>query len=639
MRRLAAIMFTDMVGYTALMQDDESRATDVRDRHRAVLHNAVESNAGEIVQFYGDGTLSVFGSAIQAVNAAVTAQQALQAAPEIPVRIGLHIGDIVHDEDGVHGDGVNVAARIQGIATPGSVVVSTRVYEEIRNHAEFPTVSLGEVVLKNVRNPVAVFAIEAPGLAVPDPADFGDLAQATKRTIAVLPFVNMSADPENEFFSDGITEELINTLTKVQGLQVTARTSSFAFKNRNEDVRQIGRELGVSHLLEGSVRKAGDRIRITAQLIDTRDGYHVFSSVYDEVIEDVFRTQDEISQKITEELKATLPGVATPAKKVNRTIQDPEAYDKYLKALHHWNRWTPDDAGTAIELYTDAIRSDPDFAPAHAGLANAYVFLAAIGRMTCGSAYPRAKQAALRALELDSESSRSHTALGLVMLFYEWNFASAGACLRKAIELNPGSAEAHHGYALYLLAVGRMDELVEESEIAVGLDPLSPIMNESLGRAYLSAHRPLEASAQFQRTLELDPNFRGAVEGLAFTHLELGEFDEAVEEALRYRAMTPGGKSGHGATGAVLAAAGRTEEARQMLEELKERAKLEENTSREIDFTAIYMGLSEMDLAIEHLKRAGEERLGGIVFIRHGAMWDRLRADPRFPEVMQELGL
>lgn len=632
-------MFTDMVGFTALMQDDEHRAKEVRDRHRVALREAIESNSGEIVQFYGDGTLSVFGSAIQAVTAAVAAQKVLQAPPEIPVRIGLHIGDIVHDEDGVHGDGVNVAARVQGVAHPGSVVISERVYDEIRNHTEFPTVRLGRATLKNVRSPVELFAINAEGLPVPDPSTFEEAAPATKRTIAVLPFVNMSADPENEFFSDGITEELINTLTRVQGLQVTARTSSFAFKNRNEDVRQIGRELGVSHILEGSVRKAGERVRITAQLIDTRDGYHVFSNVYDEVVEDVFRTQDEISLRITEELKATMPGMEAARPKVNRPTRDPAAYDTYLKALHHWNRWTPDDAWTALKLYTEATQSDPEFAPAFAGIANAYVFLAFVGRMACDNAYPRAKQAALRALELDPESWRSHTALGLVMLFYEWNFASAGACLRQAIELNPGSAEAHNAYALYLLAVGRMDELVEESEIAVELDPLSPIMNEALGRAYLSARRPEEARMQFQRTLELHPDFRSAVEGLAFTHLAVEEFDEAVEAALRYRAMTPGGQSGHGAVASILAASGRTEEARALLAELEENVKHESHVSREIDFTAIHTALGEMDLAIEHLKRAADQRLAGIVFIPHGHSWDPLRADPRFSEVMSGLGL
>ena len=269
-------MFTDMVGFTALMQEDEHRAKSIRDRHRDALRESIEKHGGEIVQFYGDGTLSVFGSAVEGVNAAVTAQRRLQESPAIPVRIGIHIGDINHDEDGVYGDGVNVAARIQGLSVPGGVLVSGKVFDEIKNHPELPATGLGEFELKNVQRPVRIFAVSAPGLTVPDPKQMNPKEQP-KKTIAVLPFVNMSTDPENEFFSDGISEELINALTRIEGLQVTARTSSFAFKGKSKDVRKIGKDLGVSAILEGSVRKAGNRVRITAQLIDTRDGYHIFS--------------------------------------------------------------------------------------------------------------------------------------------------------------------------------------------------------------------------------------------------------------------------------------------------------------------------------------------------------------------------
>ena len=333
MRRLAAIMFTDMVGFTALMQEDEHRAKSIRDRHRDALRESIEKHGGELVQFYGDGTLSVFGSAIEGVNAAVAAQRRLQQGPPIPVRIGIHIGDINHDKDGVYGDGVNVAARIQALSVPGGVLVSGKVFDEIKNHPELPATGLGEFELKNVQRPVRIFALSVPGLVVPDPKQMNPKEQR-KKTIAVLPFVNMSADPENEFFSDGIAEELINALTRVEGLQVTARTSSFAFKGKNKDVRKIGKDLGVSAILEGSVRKAGNRVRITAQLIDTRDGYHIFSKVYDRVLEDIFKTQDEISLEIVNELRATLPGNGEKPSLVTAPTENSEAYDSYLKGLY-----------------------------------------------------------------------------------------------------------------------------------------------------------------------------------------------------------------------------------------------------------------------------------------------------------------
>ena len=367
MRQLSAIMFTDMVGFTALMQDDEHRAKSVRDRHRDTLRKSIEKHGGEIIQFYGDGTLSVFGSAVDAVSSAVAAQQALQQDPSIPVRMGLHIGDIDRDEDGVYGDGVNVAARIEGLSAPGSVMISGKVFDEIKNHPELPATALGEFDLKNVRRPVRVFAIKAPGLVVPDVESMTARTGPPEKTIAVLPFVNMSADPENEFFSDGISEELINALTRVEGLQVTARTSSFAFRDENKDVREIGRKLGVSAVLEGSVRKAGNRVRITAQLIDTRDGYHIFSSVYDRVLEDIFETQDEITLKIVNELRATLPENGEKPSLVRPVTEHSDAYQAYLKGMYNWNQWTPDSARQAIEHFQRAIELDPDFARAWGG--------------------------------------------------------------------------------------------------------------------------------------------------------------------------------------------------------------------------------------------------------------------------------
>ena len=258
MRRLSAIMFTDMVGYTALMQEDEVRAATLRDRHRTVLGEDIEAHQGEIVQFYGDGTLSVFPSAVQAVDAAVDIQRHFQLDPPIPVRIGLHIGDIVHDQDGVHGDGVNVAARVQGLALPGSVLIPGGVYEELKNHPRLPTRALGDFELKNVQKPLAIHAVAASTLAVPSPADLSSSGNRTKKSIAVLPFVSMSSDPENEYFTDGITEEILNALVKFDDLKVTARTSSFVFKGKHEDVREIGRDAGRRGRARGQRPQSGE---------------------------------------------------------------------------------------------------------------------------------------------------------------------------------------------------------------------------------------------------------------------------------------------------------------------------------------------------------------------------------------------
>ncbi|GMR13600.1 MAG: adenylate/guanylate cyclase domain-containing protein [Gemmatimonadota bacterium] len=640
MRKLTAIMFTDMVGYTKLMQEDEQRAKSIRDRHRSVLRTSIEKHHGEIIQFYGDGTLSIFGSAVEGVAAAVEIQHGLQTEPPIPVRIGLHIGDIIHDQDGVYGDGVNVAARIQGMAISGSVVISGKVCDEVKNHPEFPVAELGEFELKNVKRPMRLFAIQAPGLTVPAASAMRGSDAMPKRTIAVLPFVNMSADPENEHFSDGITEELINALAKVRGLRVTARTSSFAFKGRNEDVRKIGAELGVNSVLEGSVRKAGDRVRITAQLVDTRDGYHIFSHTYDEVVEDIFKTQDEISLKIADELRATLPGAPRQGRiLVQRPTKNGQAYDLYLKGLYNWKKWTPDDVVKAVEYFREAIDLDPEFALAYSGMANCYTYLGAIGHLACGVAYPQAKRAAQHSIELNPDIAESHLALALVRLFYAWNLPAARSALEKALSINPGHAEVHQVYSLYFLAAGEIDELVESAETAQALDPLSLVINEALGRAYVSAGRHGDALAQFDRTLELDPEFRAAVEGKGVTYMEMGDLGAAIAQFERFRELSPHPQGGVAFLAHAQARAGNMDVARELLAELELRERNEPHMSLDIDFMVAYSGMGMMDEAFDRLERAIEERLGSIIFLKHGPLFAPLREDPRFAEVMERLGL
>ena len=528
MRRLSAIMFTDMVGYTALMQEDEVSATTLRDRHRTVLREGIVAHEGKIVQFYGDGTLSVFPSAVQAVDAAVDIQRRFQLAPPIPVRIGLHIGDVVHDQDGVHGDGVNVAARVQGLAIPGSVLISGGVYEELKNHPRLPTRALGDFELKNVQRPVSIHAVAASALAVPSPADLSSSGEQTKKSIAVLPFVNMSSDLENEYFTDGITEEMLNAMVKFDDLKVTARTSSFVFKGRHEDVREIGRALNVGAVLEGSVRKAGNRVRITAQLVDTADGYHLFSNSYDRVLEDIFAVQDEIAHTIARELRVLFPvAEAQTPTTVRKPTESSEAYSLYLRGLHCWNQWTPNTTQEALHHFRDALELDPDFTLAHTGVARCYAHLGASGRLSSEKAYPAAQEAAKRAIELNPEIAESHVSLGLVRLFYDWDLAAAQELpVERAIELNPGSAEARHWAGTCYMASGHFDELLETAEVAASLDPLSLLALDALASANLTAGRPREGLIHYDRALEIEPTFRTAIEGRALSYDGLlGEHD------------------------------------------------------------------------------------------------------------------
>ncbi|MCZ6775814.1 MAG: adenylate/guanylate cyclase domain-containing protein, partial [Ignavibacteria bacterium] len=442
-RKLAAIMFTDMVGYTALMQEDELKATAQRDKCREILRRLVGHHGGQILQFYGDGALSTFTSAIEATRCAIKIQQALKEDPMIPVRIGIHVGDVVFEEEGIVGDGVNVASRVESLAPPGGICVSERVFDDIKNQPGMEAKSLGRVELKNVRRPIEIFALTFQGLAVPEAVlgtEKGDvrvqqegasgkrkegvslagLARrnrafvyggaavlvglsivgglylwqryeqvATPASVAVLPFVNMSADPENEYFSDGMTEELINVLSKVEGLRVASRTSAFAFKGKQEDIREIGDKLNVTTILEGSVRKAGSKLRITAQLINIADGYHLWSQTYERDMEDVFAIQDEISRTIVGKLKVKLVG-GRDRPLVKRYTDNLEAYNLYLKGRFYWNKWTEEGGKKAIEFFQRAIEKDPEYASAYAGLADSYTVLGSYSFMPPKEAYPRA---------------------------------------------------------------------------------------------------------------------------------------------------------------------------------------------------------------------------------------------------------
>jgi TolB-like protein/Tfp pilus assembly protein PilF len=636
-RQLAAVMFTDMVGYTALMQKDENKAKMNRDRHRKVLEKLIINYHGLIMQYYGDGTLSVFGSAIEAVECAVEIQNELQKEPKIPLRIGLHIGDIVYADDGVYGDAVNIASRIQSLSIPGGILISEKVYDDIKNHPELPAKSLGKLHLKNVKCPVGVFALMNEGLVVPSVESVESKSSRSFQSVAVLPFVNISANPENEYFSDGITEELINALTKIEGLHVTSRTSCFAFKGKSEDIRQIGSQLNVNTVLEGSVRQAGDRVRITAQLINTIDGYHMWSEVYDRKLEDIFKVQDEISRKIVSELSEKLAVSIIEKPIVKSSTQSLEAYNLYLKGLFYWNKYSADCAKKALDFYQKAIAIEQDFALAHAAISGCYVFLAAIGFMTSKTAYAKAKEFALRSLELDNNLSESHLSLAMVKFFFDWDWNGAEACFQKAIELNPGSAAVHHNYTLYLMAIGKVEQTIQVAEKAHMLDPLSLVNNNSLGNAYFYAGRHDDAIDQLEKTLELDPNFIIALNSLGWIYLDLGKIDKTLQYFKKVQKLPGHAAKRIAPLGYAHAKAGNIEETKKFLERLQKRSKIEKYLELNLDFAILYIGLKNFDKVFYHLEKAYQNHYGELVFLRL-PLWREIHNDPRFKDLIEKMG-
>ncbi len=649
-RQLTAIMFADMVGYTALMQEDEGRAKSSRDRNRASLVQRVEEHDGKILQFYGDGALSVFQSAIQAVKAAIAIQDDLRAPPTVPVRIGLHTGDIIHDDEGVFGDGVNLAARVQGLAVPGGVLISEKVFDDVKNQAGIETRSMGSFALKNVKRPMEIWAVTNEGLAVPHPGEMGSRPSQPRTSVAVLPFMNMSTDPENEFFSDGITEELINALTRINGLQVTARTSSFAFKGKNQDVRTIAEKLGVTTVLEGSVRRAGDRVRITAQLINAVDGYHLFSKSYDRKLLNIFDTQDEIAQTIANELqdrfqpgpqvrKKSGPPEAPGPLLSQAHFHDTKAYTEFLKGVHQFNRWTPEGARAAIQHFDRSIQMDPSCALPYSGMGTAYTFLAAMGQMPGNIAYPKAREAALKGLELEDSAAEAHAAMATVLFFYDWDFQGAYEHFQKALTLTPGAAHLRKLYAMYLMAMGEFDTAEEELHWAVQMDPLASNVRTSLGELLIHRRQFEEAEGQLRRVLELDPDFRAAREALGWLYSAKGDYPQALKELVEINKRTgdPFKVIPHKMW--ALAHMGRLEDARKLLSLLEERKAREPEVSLEVDFALAHLALGEKDRALDYLEEAVERRLGMVVFLHSSLAWENIRHHPRFRALAERVGI
>lgn len=639
-RHLAAIMFADMTGYTALMQEDEERARILRDRQRKVLEEFIPGNNGKILQYFGDGTLSIFNSAIDAVKSAIQIQIELQKEPRVSLRIGIHSGDIAYDQQGVYGDCVNLASRIEALAIPGAILISDKVYDEIKNQTGIQSVLLGKFTLKNVKRQVDVHAITNEGLVVPTTAQLG-VRSGNEKTIAVLPFVNMSADPENEYFSDGISEEILNALTRVDGLQVTARTSSFFFKGKNEDVRQIGNKLGVATVLEGSVRKAGKKIRITAQLINAADGYHIWSETYDSDVEDIFQVQDEISLKILNRLKENFGLARQQGSIIKAPTDNIEAYNLYLKGRYHWNKSNPEEIIKAVRAFEEAIKLDPNFASPHCALSYCYSFMGSAGLLPPGEAYPKAKDHTLKAIELDPNHAESYLSLATIKFYHNWDFEGAEVSLNKALSLSLNSSLINQVHGWFLIAKGDFEKAIEKMQQAVALDPLSLPLMANLADAYAFAGRFDEAIAQYDKIIELDPRFRRGFEGRGMIHLAMGKYEDAVTDLEQYHKLIGHPLKGLSSLGHAYAAAGQKEKAIECLQKLEQREQEEPGVLLYMDFAFLYSGLKDFDKAFYYLNKTYEQRMGiaclGMIFcIRYPMLMD-LRSDPRFKELTDKM--
>jgi TolB-like protein/Tfp pilus assembly protein PilF len=632
-------MFSDMTGYTALMQENEVLAKDKRKRLKAVLEKSVPEYHGKILQYYGDGALTIFNSAIDSVNCAVEIQQTLQQDPKVEVRIGIHTGDISIEDESIYGDGVNLASRIESLAVPGSIFISEKVFDEIKNHGHITARELGYFELKNVVQPVRLFSIDNKGIVVPNRDELRGKTKQPSNRLAVLPFVNMSADMDNEFFSDGITEELLNALTKVNGLQVTSRTSAFAFKGKNSDIREIGIQLNVDRILEGSVRKSGNRVRITAQLINAADGYHIWSENYDRDVTDIFEVQDEISNIIANKLRENLSTSAHNETLVKVPTRNLEAYTLFLKGLYFYNKLTPADSRKAIECFENAIQLEPGYALAYAMAAMCYTVLGATGQMLPGTAFEIVHRYSDKALQLDATLSAGYAAKGSAYLFYDWEWKLAYEAIQKSIDLNPAATGGHQLLAFYYQITSRKNEAVNVMEKALQVDPVSPIVNQYLAEAYLSAGRPDDAIKQVDRLLDLYPEMRIALQLKGWCLGVKGNWEGAALLFEEVRRLTGHPLKGITALGCAFAKLGETEKALQCLQKIEQRQVEEPAVVLDADMAMICWALGRKDQTFDHLFRCVEKRMGPIAILIEHPMFSELSVDPRVKLLKERLNL
>jgi len=678
MRKLAAIMFTDIAGYTALMSHDEEKALQLLQKNRELLKPIIEQFRGEWLKEMGDGTLSSFASAVDAVNCALVIQRTLEGDPDLGLRIGIHIGDVVFERGDVFGDGVNVASRIEPLAEPGCICVSEQVYDAIRNKPGIEATFLGEKKLKGVDRPVKVYEVTEiraplamPARPLPRPLSRrwrvwagagaaiavvvavivvlsllrgpGPEAALGAKSIAVLPFANYSED-EGDWFSDGITEEIITHLSRIADLKVISRTSAMRYKGTDKSLRQIGEELGVAAILEGSVRRAGGKVRITSQLIDARSDAHLWAESYnrEEDLAEIFAIQSDVARQIAAALKATLTpeeeAYLASAPQVNH-----EAYKLYLKGWHFRTLSSRESMPKAVEYLEQAVALDPAFARAWAALAHSYLLMQWWGDWSGDYALDRMKPALDKALELDPNLPDAHAGLGIYQELAQYDIAGAETSFRRALELDPDNVYARFEYGFFLLRSGRPDEALAELRRAQELDPLNPLPLNGIAIVYQDTRQYDKALEYFQAVLELAPGQESALSGVRSTEhailMQQGRYVEVAAEAEKAYAEAAGewGK----AESLFLQlrvewVLGNKQKVYSVRDSLRSAWGEQE---RPFSYARLNAIMGEKEKALGLLERAYEESTIGMAVLVYYPEFDFLRDDPRFKALMQKMGL
>jgi adenylate cyclase len=635
-RRLAAIMFTDMVGFTASAQTNEADALKLLREQENLVRPLLKTHKGREIKSTGDGFLVEFDSALHAVQCALDIHQHLQernAQPgctPIQLRIGVHLGDVEERGADIFGDSVNLAARIEPLAEPGGICISEPVFGQVRNKIPNTFEKLEPKALKNVRFPMDLYRVVMPW-TIKEP----HTASSGPTRLAVLPFSNISPDPRDEYFADGLTEELISVLSQIRGLRVISRTSVNQYRGTSKPIAQIGSELGVESVLEGSVRKAGDQLRIRVQLIDVRTDEHRWSQSYDRRLENVFAIQAEVAEHTAEALKLELLKSDREAIQ-ERPTANLAAYELYLRGIQAHRRALESvgSEGEAVKYFEAAIREDPGFSAAYSRLAN--VLLAIVAATRPGrEVFPRARELVTKSLELGPNSSEAHTARGNLAMQADLDWARAEAEFQRAIALNPSSSTAHYWYGLLLVALQRFSEAKKQLQSAIELDPLWPDPRLGLVSAYQSTDDWESAVSLGEKTVESFGENSFARGSLAVSYVLAGR----VEDALAAAQPLVGSSDLFSRLfrSVLFASLGKPEEARLLLRELEVASK-PQYVGPDI-LAMLHALLGEKEKALEVLEQDDREGDRALWAVYLNPIFDSLRDDPRFVALLRSMRL
>ena len=631
-------MFTDMVGYTALGQKNETLSLALVEEQRKLIRPILARHDGREVKTIGDAFLVEFLNAIDAVRCAYDIQRAIRefnlslaSDRRIHLRVGLHVGEVVEAQGDISGDAVNVASRIEPLAEDGGVCVTRQVYDLIKNMFDLSFASIGPRSVKNVVEPLEVFKMQLPW---EETASVKDAISFPVNRIAILPFRNMSPDPKDEYFAEGITEEIISTVSGISGLNIISRTSVMGYKGTTKRVEEIGKELRVGTVLEGSFRKAGNKIRVTTQLIDVATDQHTWAQTYDRNLDDVFEVQSDIAKQVAENLRVKI--LSPELKRLERRLtNDTQAYSLYLKGRYHSYERTREGLTKAISYFREAIARFPNYAQAYAGIAECYQVMENWGYISPTQAFSQAEANIAKSLQLDDMIPEAHAMLG-ALLACKWDWIGAEREFKRAIELNPNSAPARLYYAYAVCAPhGRLDEGLAHLRRAEELDPLSPTISVNISDQLVQSGRIDEAIVNLRDVIQASPGYAAAHSSLGIALALAGRPEEGIREVQEARNLSsrPGILSD---MIFVLSLAGKTEAARALFRELE---KLPEESTTPRDFATACAALGESSQAMEYLEKLADAHSSQLIGNVKTPYFYSLKDDSRFVDLLKRIGL